>query len=54
MKSTIRSKEVLTHFRCIFCNKWWTIGEVPITKTKWFCPWCGKLQEKINTQNKSK
>jgi hypothetical protein len=38
----IRSIEQLSHFLCTFCNKWWSIGDAPIEKKKWFCPWCGK------------
>jgi phage FluMu protein Com len=32
--------EKLYHFRCYYCNKWWTIGDctqfIDIS-----CPWCG-------------
>ncbi len=38
------SKEILTHFSCGHCKKWWSIGDVPKRNT-WFCPWCGKAQE---------
>jgi hypothetical protein len=24
------------------CGKWWSVGDAPIKKTAWFCPWCGK------------
>jgi predicted RNA-binding Zn-ribbon protein involved in translation (DUF1610 family) len=37
------SQEQLSHFRCGFCDKWWSIGDAP-KKNKWFCPWCGKEQ----------
>lgn len=37
-----RSVEKLNRFRCIECNKWWSVGDAPIEKTEWFCPWCGK------------
>ena len=43
MKSVSKkSIELLYHFQCIFCNKWWSIGDAPEDKAKWFCPWCGK------------
>jgi predicted RNA-binding Zn-ribbon protein involved in translation (DUF1610 family) len=46
MKITIGKKleEKLSHFVCGSCRKWWTIGDAAIRKTKWFCPWCGKVQ----------
>ena len=39
------SKEILTHFRCIFCDKWWTVADKDEGKNDWYCPWCGKIQE---------
>ncbi len=45
LKASNRSVEKLNHFRCIDCNKWWSIGDAPIEKTEWFCPWCGKKGE---------
>jgi ASC-1-like (ASCH) protein len=38
------SKEILTHFSCGHCKKWWSIGDAP-KRNVWFCPWCGKRQE---------
>lgn len=38
-------KEVLAHFNCDSCNKWWTIGDAPDNKAEWFCPWCGEKQK---------
>jgi predicted RNA-binding Zn-ribbon protein involved in translation (DUF1610 family) len=38
------SKEVLTHFQCGQCEKWWTIGDAPKSKKVWYCPWCGVKQ----------
>lgn len=35
------SIEKLHHFRCNFCNKWWSIGDAPDNKDDWYCPWCG-------------
>ncbi len=37
-----KSKEVLTHFNCGSCGKWWSVSEAP-SKKNWWCPWCGKL-----------
>lgn len=36
-----RSVERLHHFRCGSCRMWWSIGDAPDDKHKWFCPWCG-------------
>lgn len=36
-----RSHEDLSHFWCKLCNKWWSIGDAPVDKTDWYCPWCG-------------
>jgi len=36
--------ESLSHFSCGYCRKWWAIGDMSQKKTKWHCPWCGKLQ----------
>ncbi len=44
MRETIKSKrsvEKLHHMSCSRCKKWWTIGDAPRSKKKWFCPWCG-------------
>lgn len=47
------STEILVHFQCGECKKWWTIGDAPIEKTEWVCPWCGALRkiESINSTN---
>jgi len=34
------SIEVLAHFQCPHCSKWWSIGDAP-DREFWFCPWCG-------------
>ncbi len=39
------SKEVLFHFQCLDCVKWWSIGDADENKTDWLCPWCGEQQE---------
>ncbi|MGB7957703.1 MAG: hypothetical protein WCF77_02570 [Minisyncoccia bacterium] len=36
-----RAVELLHHFRCHACDWWWSVGDAPIRKTVWFCPWCG-------------
>ncbi len=36
-----RVVELLHHFCCKKCKKWWSIGDAPINKHVWFCPWCG-------------
>jgi predicted RNA-binding Zn-ribbon protein involved in translation (DUF1610 family) len=36
------SIERLAHFHCPHCEKWWSIGDPEIYRTRWFCPWCGK------------
>jgi rRNA maturation endonuclease Nob1 len=44
------SREILYHFQCEQCQKWWSISDAPVDKKSWYCPWCGTLQtfEKIN------
>jgi transcription elongation factor Elf1 len=37
--------EKLSHFNCAYCGKWWTVGDTPKSKKKWFCSWCGKEQK---------
>ena len=37
-----RSIESLSHFWCVSCKKWWSIGDAPLAKKDWYCPWCGK------------
>jgi ribosomal protein L37AE/L43A len=55
MKKVIKNKgsifvEKLSHFRCLKCDKWWSIGDAP-KKVIWYCPWCGLKQ---NFQNNEK
>ena len=33
--------ETLVHFRCGACQGWWSIGDAPLDRTVWYCPWCG-------------
>ncbi len=42
VKISKKSTEILNHFHCIFCKKWWTVGDIPLEKKNWYCPWCGK------------
>jgi DNA-directed RNA polymerase subunit RPC12/RpoP len=35
------SVEILTHYQCGKCIKWWSIGDAPKDKKEWYCPWCG-------------
>ena len=44
-KTSKKTTEKLNHFNCIYCKKWWTIGDASIKKKNWFCPWCGKKNE---------
>ncbi len=37
-----RTVEKISHFSCSKCKKWWSVGDAPKVKKKWFCPWCGK------------
>ena len=36
-----RSAEIIHHFHCCDCGRWWSVGDAPVRKTVWFCPWCG-------------
>jgi hypothetical protein len=40
-----KSLEMLWHFRWGYCGKWWSIGDAPVDKVIWWCPWCGKRNE---------
>jgi len=44
MKDSKVSIELLSHFSCRICNKWWSISDAPKEKKEWFCPWCGEKQ----------
>lgn len=44
------SVERLYHFRCAHCNRWWSIGDADVTKTVWYCAWCGEKQHKNLSQ----
>lgn len=49
----MRSIEKLSHFRCSKCDKWFSIGDAPEHRQKWFCPWCGNEESHstAGTQN---
>ena len=34
--------EALTHFQCSDCHGWWSIGDPPLSRLHWTCPWCGR------------
>lgn len=44
------SVERLYHFRCESCDRWWSIGDADVTKTVWYCAWCGEKQHKNLSQ----
>ena len=44
-KSGKKSIEILTHFQCSSCKKWWSIGDCDPKKQTWYCPWCGLAQQ---------
>mgnify|MGYP001594402500 CR=1 FL=1 len=48
------SIEQLSHFICGVCGKWWTIGDAPVNKKQWFCPWCGVKQNMLSTSKMAK
>lgn len=44
--NSMTSLEVLSHFSCGKCSKWWSIGDAVLEdRTDWFCPWCGILNK---------
>ena len=47
-KLSKKSIELLHHFNCAYCKKWWSVGDAPENKEEWYCPWCGK----VNNYNK--
>ena len=49
-KAGKKSCEILNHFSCSKCKKWWTIGDAPKTKREWFCPWCGEKNKYKKTR----
>jgi|TARA_R110002020_G_scaffold234620_1_gene446678 DNA-directed RNA polymerase subunit RPC12/RpoP len=50
------SKEILYHFNCGKCNKWWSIADYhlfsnDILKNKITCPSCGHKEEVKEVKN---
>ncbi len=44
--NSMTSLEVLSHFSCGRCSKWWSIGDAVLEdRTEWFCPWCGIMNK---------
>ncbi|MEM9152261.1 MAG: hypothetical protein AAGB19_17640 [Cyanobacteria bacterium P01_F01_bin.3] len=39
------SLELLFHFSCDRCSKWWTIADFEWNQAKVTCPHCGKVHE---------
>ena len=46
--TVLASEERLTHFRCVTCEGWWSIGDFEASRdlrtepmTCIYCPWCG-------------
>ena len=53
LSKCLASVEVLVHFQCALCNKWWSIGDAP-DRDYWYCPWCGvKLERIMSNDQKS-
>ena len=53
------SKEILYHFNCGKCNKWWSIADYhlfskDILKNKIICPHCEYKEEIIEVKNEKK
>jgi len=46
----LRSVEALHHFNCAECSKWWSIGDAPPARSRWFCPWCGCEQSFVEPE----
>ncbi len=40
------SLEKMYHFRCVSCERWWSIADAPGSPAEraWWCPWCGTSQ----------
>ena len=42
------SRDVLHHFQCGNCKRWWSIGDAHkvdiVDHRQWYCPWCGYQQ----------
>ena len=47
------SKEIIYHFTCESCSRWWSIAlenDLKQKEVSWTCPWCSHIHDKeINT-----
>ena len=51
------SKEIIYHFTCEACSRWWSIALESDLKQKevsWTCPWCSHVHDKEIDTNKYK
>jgi|TARA_R110002020_G_scaffold462594_1_gene682193 DNA-directed RNA polymerase subunit RPC12/RpoP len=53
------SKEILYHFNCGKCSKWWSISDYHLfsndkLKNKITCPYCGHKEEVKEVKNEKK
>ena len=49
------SKEIIYHFTCESCERWWSIALESDLKQKevsWTCPWCSHVHDKEIDTNK--
>ena len=49
------SKEIIYHFTCESCDRWWSIALESDLKNKevsWTCPWCSHVHDKEIDTNK--
>ncbi len=49
------SKEIIYHFTCESCDRWWSIALESDLKQKevsWTCPWCSHVHDKEIDTNK--
>jgi len=37
-----KSEEKLSHFSCVFCRRWWTVGDAPVKKKPGFVRGAGR------------
>lgn len=45
------SIEILYHFNCTLCKKWWSIGDFNLKKNEHLtCPYCGCNQELMKSK----
>jgi len=54
IKKSVMSTEILSHFNCILCDGWWSIGDAFLgNRMEWFCPWCGvkNIYKENNSNN---